>query len=57
MVRGRPPTVDRTAEAEAALELWLRSRRPRPETPEDLARVREALGETEYAVDETEGPG
>jgi hypothetical protein len=57
MTRGRPPKVDKTAEAEQALERWLRGPRPRPKTPEDLARVREALGETEYAVDETEGPG
>lgn len=53
MPRGRPPKADKTKEAEAALELWLHGERPKPETPEDLARVREALGETRYAVEET----
>ena len=55
--RGRPPKADKTAEAERALEQWLQGPRSRPEKAEDLARVREALGHTEYAVDETEGPG
>ena len=55
--RGRPPKADKTAEPERALEQWLQGPRPTPQTPEDLARVREALGNTEYAVDETQGPG
>jgi len=57
MTRGRPPKADKSAEAEAALEQWLQGPRPKPENAKDLARVREALGDTEYAVDQTEGPG
>lgn len=51
MVRGRPPKGE--ADAEAALERWLRG--PRPEvgdlTEDELARVREALGESEQTID------
>lgn len=50
--RGRPPKVDATEAAELALEQWLQGDPP-DLNDEDLPRVREALGDTQYAVEET----
>lgn len=55
--KGRPPRdvdAERTA-AEAALMAWYSTPENRARlTPEQLERVREALGVTEYAVDTAE---
>jgi hypothetical protein len=50
---GRPPKEDREEDAAAALEEWLaKVMHPKDVTPEQRARIREALGDSEYAVEE-----
>lgn len=52
MKRGRPPKADPTQDAEKALEQWLQGLSPHDLSEDERTLVREALGETEYAVEE-----